>query len=101
MAFSFVKEDLGPGLVIGLRIICGLFTPEPSITLPREIADRKRPKVRPGFEEIRASVLGASPELEFLKTGPRSNPERAVLFYLGRERAGMCAQSIGRATCKG
>lgn len=56
----------------------------------REVPDRNRLEARPGLEEIRA-VLS---ELQFLKTGPRSDPERAVLFYLGRERGGMSLKAL-------
>lgn len=60
----------------------------------REVPDLKRLETRPGFDEIRAAVSAVLSELEFLKTGPRSDPERAVLFYLGRERGGMSLKAL-------
>ena len=62
----------------------------------REVPDRKRLAARPSFEEIQERVLEVSPELQFLRTGPRSNPEKTVIFYLGRERAGMSLRALAK-----
>lgn len=60
----------------------------------REVPDRKRLEARPGFEAIRTRVVEVLSELQFLRTGPRSNPERIVLYYLGRERGGMSLKAL-------
>ncbi len=60
----------------------------------REVPDRNRLEVRPELEKIRAAVSAVLSEFQFLKTGPRSDPERAVIFYLGRERGGMSLKAL-------
>lgn len=60
----------------------------------REVPDRNCLEVRPGLEEIRSAVSAVLSKFQFLKTGPRSDPERAVLFYLGRERGGMSLKAL-------
>lgn len=42
----------------------------------------------------RAAVSAVLSKFQFLKTGPRSDPERAVLFYLGWERGGMSLKAL-------
>ncbi len=60
----------------------------------REVPSRRGLEVRPTWEEIKKRVQKASPELMALKTGNRSNPVRAVLIYLGRERGGLSLREL-------
>jgi REP element-mobilizing transposase RayT len=62
----------------------------------REVPSRKHLEVRPTFEEIQKRVQEILPELQFLKKGPRSNPERTVVCYLGREKAGMSLRALSK-----
>ncbi|MCZ6481252.1 MAG: transposase [candidate division NC10 bacterium] len=60
----------------------------------REVPSRRQLEARPTYNEIRREVEAALPELLRLKTGGRSDPGRAVLFYLGRERGGLSLKAL-------
>ena len=60
----------------------------------REVPSRRQLEARPTYDEIRKGVQAALPELMRLRTGGRSDPGRAVLFYLGRERGGLSLKAL-------
>jgi hypothetical protein len=60
----------------------------------REVPSRRQLEARPTYNQIRREVEAALPELVRLKTGRRSDPGRAVLFYLGRERGGLSLKAL-------
>lgn len=60
----------------------------------REVPSRRRLEKRPSWSVIEKAVKNAIPELDRLKSGRRSDPSRAVLFYLGRERGGMSLKEL-------
>ena len=62
----------------------------------REVPSRRRPERRLTWEVIKKEVRKASPELKFLRTGNRSNPERAVVNYLGCERGGLSLKDLAK-----
>lgn len=60
----------------------------------REVPSRRPLEARPTYAEIRRGVQAARPALLRLKTGRRSDPGRAVLFYLGREKGGLSLKTL-------
>jgi putative transposase len=60
----------------------------------REVPSRRKLETRPSWPVIEKAVGGAVPELNGLRTGRRSNPQKAVLFYLGRERGGLSLKDL-------
>ncbi len=62
----------------------------------REIAGRRQLEDRPSLEAIKKQVQKALPMLRLLKKGNRSNPERAIMMYLGREMGGLSLKDLAR-----
>jgi len=60
----------------------------------REVPSRRQLEARPSWEEIRRSVEAVGMEWQALRTGNRSNPERAVMIYLGRERGNLTLKEL-------
>lgn len=60
----------------------------------REVPSRRQLERRPSWDQIRQGVRETLPELMRLKTGHRSDPESAVLMYLGRERGGLSLKEL-------
>lgn len=62
----------------------------------REVPGRRQLAERPGWEVIRREVRNIRSEVMKLKTGNRSDPEKAVMVYLGRERGGLSLRELAR-----
>lgn len=62
----------------------------------REVPSLRQLAERPSWEAIARKVEEAGAEWETLRTGNRSNPKRAVMIYLGRERGGMSLKELGK-----
>ncbi len=62
----------------------------------REIPSLRLLAVRPSWDVIARRVEEAELKWESLRTGNRSNPKRAVMIYLGRERAGMPLKDLAK-----
>lgn len=63
-------------------------------TRDREVPSRRRLAPRPSWPTIEKAVSRAASELNGLRTGRRSDPQKAVLFYLGRERGGLSLKDL-------
>ncbi len=62
----------------------------------REVPSRRQLEKRPGWDQIRKKIRERMPEVMGLKTGNRSDPQGAVLMYLGRERGGLSLKELAR-----
>lgn len=62
----------------------------------REVPSLRQLSVRPSWEAIAREVEGAGEKWKALRTGNRSDPKRAVMIYLGRERGGMSLKELGK-----
>jgi DNA-binding NarL/FixJ family response regulator len=62
----------------------------------RELPSRRQLAERPSWAAIERAVRLAAPTLQALATGRRSDPERAVLVYLARERGGLSLRDVAR-----
>ena len=61
-----------------------------------EIVGRRQFEDRPSLEAIQRQLQKALPMLLLLKKGNRSNPERAVMMYLGREAGGLSLKELAK-----
>lgn len=62
----------------------------------REVPSLRQLAVRPSWEAIAREVERLGAKWEALRTGNRSDPKRATMIYLGRERAGMLLKELGK-----
>ena len=62
----------------------------------REVPARRHLESRPSWEAIQRAVGSLLPRLVDLRTGNRSNPERALMMYLGRERGGLSLKELAK-----
>ncbi len=67
-------------------------------THDREVPSRRRLAERPSWAAIERAVQASATALRKLATGGRSDPVRAVLVYLARERGGLSLREVGRLT---
>lgn len=67
-----------------------------AVASDREVPSRRHLAARPTWEAIARAVETAQPQLDALTTGRRSDPGRAVLVYLARERGGLSLKDVGR-----
>jgi len=62
----------------------------------REVPSLRQLAERPSWEAIARKVEEVGAKWEALRTGRRSDPKRAVMIYLGRERGGMSLKDLGK-----
>lgn len=62
----------------------------------REVPSRRQLAERPSWGAIERAVRASAATLKTLATGRRSEPVRAVLMYLGRERGGLSLRDVAR-----
>lgn len=77
----------GEGFLAGVRKKMGK-------GIHREVPSRRQLERRPGWSQIKKSIREKRPELMKLRTGNRSNPERAVVMYLARELGGLSLKQL-------
>jgi hypothetical protein len=65
-------------------------------TADREVPSRRQLAERPSWPAIERAVQASATSLQTLATGRRSDPVRAVLVYLARERGGLSLRDVGR-----